>query len=110
MTRMGLVAREKALGQRAYRVLLTETGRTVLSGLPSVALEMTFSAINVAEKRELSGYLLSLYRKARGVLGYAGNPIVRRNGGSLIISDSLAGRTVEIHHQPRETVGDKEVI
>ncbi len=110
MIRMGLVAREKALGERAYRVSLTETGGSILSGLPSVALEMTFSAINETEKRELSGYLLSLYLKARGELGYTGNPPIRRNGGNLSISDSFAGRTVGIHHQPRETVGNKEVI
>jgi DNA-binding MarR family transcriptional regulator len=69
MVAMGLAAREKAPGERSYRILVTQSGARLLQGLKAVTLEMTFSTLTESEKQELLVCLLALSRQARGMLG-----------------------------------------
>jgi len=75
MTKMGLVEKKKTAGERRHRINITQRGKKLLSGLPTVALEMTFSALTGTEKRQLAASLLLLRRRARELLGAAPDTI-----------------------------------
>jgi DNA-binding MarR family transcriptional regulator len=68
IVRAGLAAKEKAAGERSYRITLTPAGRNLLSSLPNEALSLTFSVLSESEKPEFMDYLRSLNRNARQML------------------------------------------
>ena len=69
MTKMGLTKIEAKQRRERYRIFITQKGRNLLAGITTISLDMVFSSLTTSEKRELRRSLLSIYRKARALLG-----------------------------------------
>ena len=77
MARTGLVAKERRLGERESRILITKEGRALLDGVSTTSLEAVFSAITPKEKRRLACSLRALHEKARSLLVADTPPFMR---------------------------------
>lgn len=65
----GLVGKEKKHGEKSNRIFITAAGRDLLGRITNAAIDMAFAALPEREKRHLAANLLSLYARARGLLG-----------------------------------------
>ncbi len=69
MTRMGLTRIEARPRRERYRIFITPKGRNLGARIKTISVDMAFSSLAIGEKRELRMSLLSIYRKARALLG-----------------------------------------
>ncbi len=69
MTKMGLTRIEAKPRRERYRISITSKGKNLLAGIRTMSVDMAFSSLAISEKRELRIFLLSIYRKARALLG-----------------------------------------
>jgi DNA-binding MarR family transcriptional regulator len=69
MTKMGLTRIEGRPRRERYRIFITPRGKKLLAGIKTISIDMVFSSLTTSEKRELRISLLSIYRKARALLG-----------------------------------------
>ncbi len=69
MMRMGLVAKKRRPGERGQGIFITDSGRSLLEGITTVAIDVTFCVLNGRDKKRLTADLYPLYAKARDLLG-----------------------------------------
>lgn len=69
MTKMGLTRIEAKPRRERYRIFITPKGKNLLAGIKTISIDMVFSSLTASEKRELRTSLLSVYGKARALLG-----------------------------------------
>lgn len=68
MVRMGLVTKGRRQGEREARILLTQSGRDLLTRVPTASLDAVFAVIAPKEKQPFACALRSLHEKARSLL------------------------------------------
>jgi DNA-binding MarR family transcriptional regulator len=69
MCRVGLVYKEKSPAEKRYRIFMSKEGESLLSKVTEDSIEIVFSNLSVNEKLQFTGYLRSLHRQARNLLG-----------------------------------------
>jgi DNA-binding MarR family transcriptional regulator len=69
MCRVGLVYKEKSPAEKRYRIFMSKEGENLLSKVTEDSIEIVFSNLSINEKLQFTGYLRSLHRQARSLLG-----------------------------------------
>lgn len=90
MVGMGLVTKERRLGERDLTILTTQEGRRLLKKIPTSCLQDTFSDLTEETKREFAQLLRSVYRRSRSLLVPDKPPFVR-----FVTPDLTATSSVE---------------
>ena len=69
MEKAGLVRKVKVSGEKVFKVIMTKKGKDRYDIVTRESIEMIFSSLSAAEKRQLASYLSKLQKKARSLLG-----------------------------------------
>ncbi len=80
MENAGLVKKVKESREKVYKVVMTKKGRDRYSGVTRESIEMIFSSLTAAQKRQLASCLNNLQKKARGLLGMDYKPPFLKRG------------------------------
>jgi DNA-binding MarR family transcriptional regulator len=74
MMQSGLLAKEKRASDRQYSILLTPKGRTVLSRVKLLSLDLIFSSMSTEKKKHLLSCLDLLYSTSMSLLSKSSEP------------------------------------
>ena len=69
MEKVGLVKKVKVPREKVYKVIMTKKGKERYEQVTRNSIEMIFSALSAADKRQFVIYLNRLQKKARSLLG-----------------------------------------
>jgi hypothetical protein len=69
MTRAGLVAKDRSAGEKSYRISITDGGKSLIAGITTAAIDVTFGVLSERDKQRLAANLRALYATARDLLG-----------------------------------------
>ena len=69
MMRLSLLAKDRRPGEKRYRIFVTDSGRRLFGRITTAAIDVTFSALDEKDKKQLAVYLRPLHARARDLLG-----------------------------------------
>ncbi len=69
MIRLGLLSKTRASGKSRSNIVMTRKGQALLGNVPRLSIELSFASLKSREKARMTGYLETLYDKARNMLG-----------------------------------------
>ena len=69
MMRVGLVAKDRSAGEKGYRISITDSGKSLIAGITTAAIDVTFGVLSERDKKRMTADLRRLYVRARDLLG-----------------------------------------